>query len=315
MERYRAREYLYNFPTINLFIWLDGELSLKRGGATNPYEASVARSFCYETRDIPFRPLERFIGVFPKQQHVRRVLVCVPSLPRVGGPKRERCTRVCVWLSVFSFVPFHPPFRPAIAFVCLLRTALTTRNVRSFVYLSLMRSMWWSYETRFSFEATVQTFRRAFQSLALRLSWVKTENFFVPIFVSIGRKFEKLKINSLAVVPLLKVNFFREFRLVRFFDFDIEKQKCNSIIDFNELFKLFGKKLNEKEKHNSQKINSIQSKISRRFVLRKSSSEKKKQIAISCHFVIYEWQIWIFKIVKQKLAQQKKANKQPSDCV
>lgn len=47
MKRYRAREYLYNFPTINLFIWLDGELSLKMGGATNPYEASVARSFCY----------------------------------------------------------------------------------------------------------------------------------------------------------------------------------------------------------------------------------------------------------------------------
>lgn len=41
-----SREYLYNFPTINLFIWLDGELSLKMGGATNPYtECASVRSF------------------------------------------------------------------------------------------------------------------------------------------------------------------------------------------------------------------------------------------------------------------------------
>lgn len=194
----------YNFPTINLFIWLDGELSLKMGGATNPCTPSVLRlvhsaiirATSHSVRSTLFTSLfiffsfyffiflfaARFIGVFPKQQHVR-VCVCFVVVCEWYA-KREMFACVCVCRS-----SFHSILRSLrSASNCVTLTAHTHTLRIWFVFCVLLRSMSWSRETSFSFEATVQTFRRAFHSLALRHSWIKLNLFFLCVCVCFHRK-------------------------------------------------------------------------------------------------------------------------------
>lgn len=166
---------------------MDGELSLKMGGATNPCAASVPRSCCcrcYSTRDIPFRALGSRLFLFSlfflccccwstrrcvTKATARSTRVCVCAFRRWRRCVREICSRgrvsmVCVCVCRASCLLHSIPsfVRPAI--VCIVNeTAHTTpKRVVLIIFVVVASSMWWSHETSFSFEVTVQTFRRAF---------------------------------------------------------------------------------------------------------------------------------------------------------
>lgn len=191
---------------------MDGELSLKMGGATNPCAPSAPRSFCcrcYYTRDIPFRALGFRLFLFSffccccwstrryvTKATARSTRVCVCAFRRWRRCVRAicprgRCSMVCVCVEHrVSSIPFHPSFGQRL---CVLWTKRHTLHPSAlcWLYLSLLRRR--SHETSFSFEVTVQTFRRAFSftCVAIEKKQVETkiEFLFPPEICFVARLF------------------------------------------------------------------------------------------------------------------------------